>query len=250
MRSPTPLNRIHALTILLSGVCVPLGRAAPVTFFGHDNPKGTLVSSTAAFNAFTATLSSYGVDNIESYPGFSPDPVLSFGATGLIAQSDISFVAAFPSLAASGNNSLFDAGPAAPGGTGIDDTFTFSAPITAFGSFFSNAGDATANSVSLKLENTALGTSKTLSIGTFGPNNASNNVFFFGVTDTDPFDKVSLIESFDYDGLLLDNVTAGYVAVVPEAGSLMLGSLAAGIGAIAAYRRHRRPWQEDPKRLA
>jgi hypothetical protein len=37
------------------------------------------------------------------------------------------------------------------------------------------------------------------------------NIFFFGLTDSEPFDRVTLRETYDYDGILLDDMIAGYV---------------------------------------
>ena len=46
-------------------------------------------------------------------------------------------------------------------------------------------------------------------IRTLGPNWPFYNVVFFGVTDTEPFNRVSLVESHDNDGILLDDLIAG-----------------------------------------
>ncbi len=58
-----------------------------------------------------------------------------------------------------------------------------------------------------------------------------DNVFFFGVTDTDPFDRVSIIEANDYDGILLDDLTVGYVAPEPSSIAILAaGGLAMALG--------------------
>jgi hypothetical protein len=226
-----------ALSYFLVGNTLSAGQS---TYFGADNPRGALANSNAAASSFLATLSSFGTDNLDSFTGFTVNPTLTFGATGITAQPDFRYVVAFASLAVSGSNALLDAGPSAADGPAINDSLTFSKPITAFGSYFSNAGDATtANSVSLKLEHTLLGTSKTISIGTFGPSLSFSNVFYFGITDTDPFNKVTLVETFDYDGILLDNITAGYVAI-PEASSLLFTGLAVGLASVVFARQKRR----------
>jgi hypothetical protein len=41
-------------------------------------------------------------------------------------------------------------------------------------------------------------------------------VLFFGVTDTAPFNRVSFVETYDRDGLLYDDLIAGYI--VPALG--------------------------------
>jgi hypothetical protein len=218
-------------------VSASISFAGQSTFFSKDDPKGTLTNTTASFNSFVSTLSSYGVDDLEIFAGFAVDPTLSFGATGITAQTDFNNIAAFASLAVSGNNSLLDAGPSAAGGTAINDTLLFSTPITALGFFISNGGDAsTANTLSLMLENTLTATSKVVPIATLGPTAGFNNVVFFGLTDTDPFNKVTVIESFDFDGLLFDNFTAGYVAI-PEVGSFGLAAFALWACCMGAYLR-------------
>ena len=53
-----------------------------------------------------------------------------------------------------------------------------------------------------------------------GPGWGFNNVFFLGVHDTVPFNEVEIIETGDVaDGMLYDNIVAGFV---PEPGSLVL----------------------------
>lgn len=195
----------------------------------------------AAFNAFTATLEEFGVDTLESYAHLASQPNLTFGDTGITAQTTFNFVASVAIYAISGTKVLYDTGPSSPGGAPIDDTFTFNTPITAFGTFVSNAGDSTENTITFVFENTVLGTSKSFSLSPLGPNRSGTNVFFFGVTDTDPFDKVIIQETFDYDGILLDNITAGHVAAIPEASSLVLISSALAIVGLARRRGKREP---------
>jgi hypothetical protein len=61
-----------------------------------------------------------------------------------------------------------------------------------------------------------------------GPGWGFDNAFFFGVHGTVPFDEVEIIETGDLsDGMLYDNIVAGFV---PEPGSialLMLGGVCA-----------------------
>lgn len=188
-----------------------LAAAAPQLFVGYDNPRGALANSLQAQTDFQNSLYSFGVDTLESLPGFANDPTLTFGAVGLTAQSNVKYSVSFAALAVSGAISLLDDGPAMAGGTLVPDSFTFSAPVTAFGTFFSNVGDAVTNTITLQLENTLKGTSKNVVVGTYGPSGAFNNVAFAGVTDHEPFNRVTLLESNDYDGVLLDNITAGYL---------------------------------------
>jgi hypothetical protein len=202
--------------LIAAAVLIALALPAPaqVAFFAHDDPRGTLANSTAARNAFLAALPANGTDTIEGYAAFTPDPTLTFGTTGVTAQTNVDFVAGFAALAVSGNNLLLDR---ADGG----DVFTLSIHVNGFGAFITQAGDgAAANTISYLLENTTLGTSKTVVGGTIGPNATFDNVFFFGVTDTDPFNRVTILETNDAaDGILFDDVTIG---AVPEPGSLAL----------------------------
>jgi hypothetical protein len=212
---------------------------APVTFFGLDDPRGVFTNSNGAFNSFVATLSSYGVDDIESYAAFATDPTLSFGTTGITAATNVNNVAEFAPLAVSGTKSLVDQGPASATGAPFNDTFTFNQAITAFGLYITNGGDATtANTVSLLLENTLLNTSKSVSIGTLGPGASFSNTLFFGVTDLEPFNRVTLVETFDFDGLLLDNITAGFV-VIPETSSWLMAAIVTGAAGLAGFYRQR-----------
>ena len=114
---------------------------------------------------------------------------------------------------------------------------TFSSPVTAFGSYFIQAGDSLANTLTLRFENTSLGTSKDVVMGTIGPGASFSNVFYFGVTDTDPFNRVTLLPSNNGDGILLDNITIGTVAV-PEPSALLL--LAMGVWPLFLARFVRR----------
>src|SRR4249919_3340836 len=64
------------------------GRAVPAIFFDRDDNTVLMTSfpnSQAKFNQFTATLSSFGVENVESAAGFNPG--LAFGATGITAAT-------------------------------------------------------------------------------------------------------------------------------------------------------------------
>ncbi|MDX1963530.1 MAG: PEP-CTERM sorting domain-containing protein [Pirellulales bacterium] len=186
------------------------------------------VTPAVANSSFTSALALFGVDDLESYPGFSLDPTLTFPGTGATAQSDVNFVAAFAALAVSGTNSLLDAGPASATEPGIPDWFALNKPVTGFGFYATNVGDSDANTLSLILENTVTASSKTVPVGTFGPGLAFNNRLFIGVTDTDPFNKITLVESNDFDGVLLDNITVGFI---PEPSSWMLAGLViAGCG--------------------
>ena len=210
-----------------------------------DNRPDDQVAATAAENSFLGTLSSYRVEKFEvvndppTIPATSPttptgstaEQPLAFG--GIYVSGEIPYAVArfsgvftlppVPTVISSPNALLLQ--PAAAGQPAYNNDFTFSTPITAFGSYFIQAGDVAANTLTLRLENTLLGTSKDVVMGTVGPNANFNNVFYFGLTDTDAFNRVTLLPSNGGDGILLDNVTAGYA--VPEVGSFSL--LAVGL---------------------
>ena len=227
------MNRIPSRIIGLSCAALWLlaiatsASAVQHTFFGLDDPRGTFHTALAAHNNFVAALDLYGTDDLESFPNGTPFPTLVFGATGITTTSSSGFVATFPPLAESGLNALVDIGPTTPNDPPVDDAWTFSQPVTAFGSYFAQSGtEPYANIITLKLENVGLGTSTIVDVATVGPGASFDNVFFFGVTDTNPFDRVTLIErndsapeTIDFDGILLDDITVG---IVPEPSSLAL----------------------------
>jgi hypothetical protein len=67
-----------------------------------------------------------------------------------------------------------------------------------------------------------------------GPDWPFYNVIFFGVTDSQPFNRISFLESYDADGLLFDDLIAG--TAVPEPGA---GILVAVAWAALGLRRRR-----------
>lgn len=230
--SPLPILLLIAVWGASSGAL-----AAPVTYFGHDDPRGTMANVSKARDAFQASLSSFGVETFESYAAFAVDPKLAFGATGITGTSDASFIVSSATYAAGGTKSLLDSGPTTPTGAPFNDYFLLSQPVTAFGLFIANVGDAVENSISLLLENTLIGpaATRTVQVATIGPGTAQNNILFVGVTDTDSFNKVSVLETTDYDGTMYDNITVGFV--VPEPSSLVLAGLGASCAGWIVTRR-------------
>jgi hypothetical protein len=217
------MNRTTSIGILLA--CIVAGFApnhslgAATTYFGIDPSKLDLTNSNAARNSFVAALGSFAEETMEGFAVDTPDPVL-FAGTPFEATSDFDRVVAFAPVAVSGSNALLDAGPPAAGGTPVNDVVQFSQPITAFGSYFGQGGDGVPNVLTLRLENTSLGTSRDVTV-TLGPGAPFFNIAFFGVTDTDPFDRVTMLESEDFDGILLDNTVAGHVVPEPDALALL-----------------------------
>jgi PEP-CTERM motif-containing protein len=213
--------------------------AATATYFGADaSILPSFPNSQAANNAFFANLATLGTDTLDSYvPASGPDPTnhpnLSFGATGITASE------AFAGVQASGSIGL-DITPlntllAVP--ALASDSMQLSSPVTAFGSYFLNAGDDPniPDTLSLLLGNSVTHTSQTLTIGTFGPGASNFNGAYFGVTTSTPFDTVTLLQSNPGDGVLLDNITVG--TAVPEPSSLLL--LIAGAAGLGLLIRRR-----------
>ncbi len=214
----------------MSALCA----AAPITYFGQDAANVDLTNSNAVRANFVATLSSFAVESMEGFANNQTDPTL-FAGTMFQATSNFDRVVAAAAFSVSPLNALLDQGPTSEQGPAFNDIVQFSQPITAFGSYFAQGGDrAQPNSLTLRLENTGLGTSKDVTV-TLGPLAPFLNVFFYGVTDTDPFDRVLMVESDDFDGILLDDTIAGIV--VPEASTLVILAVGCVGMAVAALRR-------------
>ena len=90
---------------------------------------------------------------------------------------------------------------------------------------------APTNQFKIILENDADSYYEEVPIQNLGPNWPFYNVIFVGVTSPDPFDRISFSETYDYDGLLYDDLIAGYVDEsflrgVPEPASTALAAMA------------------------
>ena len=185
--------------------------AAVATYFGGPaSSKLDLTNPNVARNAFLATLSSYGVENLEGLAG-QQNPTLTFGSTGVTAATGFSNgVNTQFAYSVSGTNFLWDA-------DGASDWLQFSQPVTAFGSYIVQGGDGSSatptsappNKLTFRIENSTLGTTKDVVIADLGPDWPFYNVIFVGITDSTPFDRISLVETYDYDGLLYDDLIAG-----------------------------------------
>jgi hypothetical protein len=166
------------------------------------------------------------------------NPTLAFGAitaaTTFGAGTSSGGVQGVSStFAVSGSNALV-AYPVSPVNI---NSFTFSQAVTAFGSYFIQVGDSGANTITMRFENTSLGTSKDIVFPQVGPSAGFTNVFYFGYTDTDPFNVVTMLLSNTADGVLMDNITIGTVAPVPEPATWALVACGAFISLIVGYRR-------------
>jgi hypothetical protein len=208
----------------------------PTVFFDRDNSTTFMTSfpnALAKFNQFTASLSSYNVDNIDSAVG--ADPTLVFGATGITASTQGVLTQNAPGFAI-GTQALLEADAA--GFPQVNTMFTFNTPIHSFGAYVIQGGDgANDNPTAFRLRNTSTNAFVDVPVQ-IGPGWGQDNAFFLGVTDSAPFNQVEIIEATDIaDGMLYDNVVAG--GAVPEPGSLVLVMLGGGF-ALGRMGRGRR----------
>ena len=237
---PVPFSSLRlagfALPILACLCGGTLARAVPVVFFGIDDPRGTLTNTTKVFTDFQATLGTNGTDTLEGIALGATSPSLTFGASGITATTKTGFIAPVATFAFSGTKVLVDAGPSSFGGAGVvDDAFQFNQIISAFGFFATNAGDGFANDITLRLINSKLGTNVDVLMQKMPGGASQTSATFWGVTDPTGFDSVLLVESNDFDAIVMDNFIAGFV--VPEPNTLLL--LVSG-GAMLLWARRRR----------
>ena len=81
-------SAVVAIGLIAISVLSRPGLGAPTVFFNRDDPTTFMTSfpnSLAKFNQFTGSLTSFGVDNIDSAVGVNPP--LTFGATGITATT-------------------------------------------------------------------------------------------------------------------------------------------------------------------
>jgi hypothetical protein len=206
------------------------GLAVPTVYFDRDDNTALMTSfpnSQAKFNQFTASLASFGVDNIDTAVGVNP--ALTFGGTGITASTQGVLAQNAPTYQI-GTQALLESDVFF---TPANTMFSFNQYITAFGAFVIQGGDAANNNpTTFRLRDTATSAFVDVPIQV-GPGWGDNNVFFLGVSDTVPFNQVEIIEATDAaDGMLYDNIVAG----TPEPGSLVLMMLG---GACAACRQAR-----------
>jgi hypothetical protein len=237
MKYPSTLVAGFALSVSLLACAAPsCAFAAPSAFFGRDDSSGfgtSFPNSLAKFNEFTALLSSFGVDTIESAAGVNPG--LTFGATGITATTQGVVAQNAPGFQI-GSQALLELDAAGPG-PAVDTVISFSEPITGAGLFVIQGGDgANNNPITFRLENTIATTSKDVVIQV-GPGWGADNFFFIGIGDTDPFNKLTLIETGDAaDGMLYDNVVAGFFVPEPGPVAMLLCAAACALAALGKRR--------------
>jgi hypothetical protein len=227
---------VMAVGLVSFGAAALPSVAAPTVFFDRDDSTGFMSSfpnSQTKFNEFTATLSSFGVDDVESAVGLSP--TLAFGTTGIMATTQGVLAQNAPGFQI-GAQALLEHDAA--GFPQVNTVFTFSTLIKSFGVFVIQGGDgANNNPTTFRLKNTVTNAFVDVPVQV-GSGWGLDNAYFFGVTDTAAFNEVEVIESVDFnDGLLMDNIVAG--GAVPEPGSFAL-VLLGGVGALFGRARIRR----------
>jgi len=240
-RASTFVHSFLVVGILVSGVSTVA--ASQITYSSlplQDNHADDVTAAMPVESQFLGTLSSYGTETYDEYVAPASPPTLTFGSSGITATDSFAEVEGpLPpdTYAYSTPNALLGIIGETP------NTFLLSTPVTAFGTYIDQAGDTDADTLSLLLQNTNTMTSETVPIGTVGPNADQFNIFYFGVTDTNPFNEVTLqggnaVDGPSFiDGVLLDNTSVGFAAV-PEPSSLALvcGSLLTGLAAFFVRR--------------
>ena len=209
-----------------------------------DNRPDDQTAAVAAEAAFLATLDSYGTETYDEITGAglgaTASQALTFGpttVTGVAAFSGVFTLPALPTVITT-PNALVDQ-PAASGQPAYQNDIMLNQAVTAFGTYIIQAGDQAADTITLRLENTLVGSSRDVVVGTVGPNANFNNVFYFGITDNFSFDKITVLTSDGSDGILLDNTTIGFVRV-PEPGTLVLLVLGSALPMVRHLGRAKR----------
>lgn len=232
------------------------------TFFGDDNPRGSLTNSFTARNNFIGAFSLTGTDNLESYSGFQappqqlpPPPTLNFGAPTAATGTTNTFYVANDS--AIGNFYSVSGSQFLVNNFFADNVITLSRPVNGFGLFFTQVGDQVPNQLTLELFSFQTLVTKSIPVNasgngtgaplTLGPGRGDNSTFFFGISDTDAFDQVTIKGLFNNgaDGHLYDDISIGFITGVPEPSTY---ALLGGLG-IILYGRQKYQ-QRKAKKLA
>ncbi len=239
------------LSALLVASATTAGYAQVSTFFGDSNafPRDLTVPNQASAN-FHASFASSGTDNLESYtPGTTP-AIYNIAGVGVDYTSTFAFVNANQggfNLSVSGINFAFGLGNPFTGEISPFNSLVFNRQVNGFGMYFVNVGDTFANSFTVTLQDGAAGTPRVVPInansdGSGSPLNFSGRngdaTFFFGVRDTEFFDRVTITASSNQDGIVFDDVSVGFIAAVPEPTTYaLMGCIIAGAGGWYARKR-------------
>jgi hypothetical protein len=237
-RSTTRLSFLAVGLISFCGWSQP-GKAAQVVFFDRDDSSTFMTSlpnSLAKFTQFTGALTAFGINDIDSVAA-GPNPTLTFGATGITATTQGVVATSAPGFQI-GSQALLELDAA--GSPQVNTVLTFNQSINAFGLYVIQGGDGANNNnpTTFRLSDTANpGIFSDVPAIQVGPGWGQDNVYFFGVIDTVPFNQVEIREAGDFaDGQLYDNIVAG----VPEPGSLVLMALGGMVLAGRVIRSRRR----------
>jgi hypothetical protein len=234
----------HAWALLAAGIisvctAAQVSRAAITTIFDRDDSSAFMSSypnSQAAYNTFTSSLGFFGLSTIDA-AATGVDPVLSFPSTSVTATTSSVNASSNPGFMI-GSQSLQEGDLFGP--PTANSVFSFSHYLTAFGLYVIQGGDgANDNLVKFRLTNTIANTFVDVPVQV-GPGWSFDNVFFFGITDTNPFNQVTIIEDNSaaggdvFDGMLFDNIV---IRAIPEPSSIAMLTL--GACALGRLRRRR-----------
>jgi len=237
----------------LFGIIQPASAASLQTFFGIDQGNGTPptapVNSLIARNSFLSSFASTGVENFDSltvgtFPTSVSFPSTSVTANSIIAIGSSNFVAGGPdngAFATSGTQFLDTSGS-------VNTTFTFSAPVAGVGLYATDMSDGGTAPDQLELLLTLEGGGTATVATNLTTSNSNANVFFFGVSSTNPSQRITAVQienSFTTEGDVfgMDDLTIGTSlasTATPEPGTfLFLGTGFAGLLALSVrQRRH------------
>jgi hypothetical protein len=234
--------RLAVLAVGLVSFCflAQPGLATPTVYFGWDNKDGNVdphPNSQLRFDRFTGALNAYDVDGAENDIPLDT-PTLDFPSIGITASTQGITVVPAPTYDLDGK-AFIEFGAVFPSPPQINTMFTLSQHVTAFGLYVVQGGDrGHDNPTSFIFRDTVTGAEVVVPIqigNGAAPGWGENNIFFLGMHDPSfPFNEVEIVEMVDVpDGMLYDNIVAGFV---PEPGSFALVMLG---GACPLCRRNR-----------